>query len=140
VTQLDPVAIHLLRQHEIIDAETLRRIVSEDGVRIRPGERVSLIIGVGSVLLVSGLLIYSLIAGDFRDAPWARTSSLLMFCFFAWWYWARAKFARFDHVAAAMLKHLRCPHCGYDIRNLPVDPADGATVCPECGCAWKLTP
>jgi transcription initiation factor TFIIIB Brf1 subunit/transcription initiation factor TFIIB len=37
-----------------------------------------------------------------------------------------------------MLKHRRCPHCGYDIRGLPVDPQDGATVCPECGCAWEL--
>ena len=44
----------------------------------------------------------------------------------------------FGNVMAAMLKHLRCPHCGYDIRELPVDPKDGATVCPECGCAWKL--
>ena len=24
------------------------------------------------------------------------------------------------------------------LRLLPTDPADGATVCPECGCAWKL--
>ncbi len=37
-----------------------------------------------------------------------------------------------------MLKHHRCPQCGYDIRLLPADAADGATVCPECGCAWRL--
>jgi transcription initiation factor TFIIIB Brf1 subunit/transcription initiation factor TFIIB len=37
-----------------------------------------------------------------------------------------------------MLKHLRCPHCGYDLRGLAADPEDGATVCPECGCAWRL--
>jgi hypothetical protein len=37
-----------------------------------------------------------------------------------------------------MLKHRRCPHCGYDLRLLPIDSNDGATVCPECGCAWSL--
>ena len=31
-----------------------------------------------------------------------------------------------------------CPNCGYDLRLLPVDSVDGATVCPECGRAWKL--
>jgi hypothetical protein len=37
-----------------------------------------------------------------------------------------------------MLKHRRCPHCGYDLSNLPTDPEDGVTGCPECGCAWML--
>ena len=41
-------------------------------------------------------------------------------------------------IRRAMLNHLRCPHCGYDIRGLPTDPEDGVTVCPECGCAWQL--
>ena len=48
------------------------------------------------------------------------------------------KRSRFGKVAVAMLMRLRCPHCGYDLRLLPTDPADGATVCPECGCAWQL--
>ena len=37
-----------------------------------------------------------------------------------------------------MLSHLRCPHCGYDIRGLAPAPEDCATVCPACGCAWIL--
>ncbi len=49
---------------------------------------------------------------------------------------ARNEYA--GRVSAALLKHVHCPHCGYDLRMLPVDPEDGATVCPECGCAWKL--
>ena len=138
VTQLDPVAIYLLRRHDIIGAEVLRAIAHEKGVRITRAERVSLILGVVGVLLVVGLIIQSLIVGDFGNAPLARTSSLLMFCCFAWMHWARSKQARFGSIAAAMLKHLRCPHCGYDLRLLPADPADGATVCPECGCAWLL--
>lgn len=138
VTQLDPVAIYLLRQHDVIDADVLKAIAHERGVRITRGERVSLILGAVGVLLVVGLIIQSLIAGDFGNAPLARTSSLLMFCGLAWLYWIRAKWARFGHVAAGMLKYSRCPHCGYDLRLLPTDPSDGATVCPECGCAWRL--
>lgn len=41
-------------------------------------------------------------------------------------------------VLQALLKHHLCPHCGYILRELPVEPEDGATVCPECGCAWML--
>jgi hypothetical protein len=37
-----------------------------------------------------------------------------------------------------MIRFRRCPHCGYSLQGLPVDPADGATVCPECACAWRL--
>ncbi len=138
VSQLDPVAIYLLRQYSIIDAGVLRSITNERGVRITRGERASLAVGVIGVAVVLGLFMQSIIAGDFGSAPIARTSSLLMFCFFAWFYWARAKHARFDNVAAAMLRHRRCPHCAYDLRFLPADPADGATVCPECGGAWML--
>ncbi len=49
---------------------------------------------------------------------------------------ARAKYV--IRVASVMLEHRHCPHCGYDIRELPTDSSDGATVCPECGCAWML--
>ncbi len=49
---------------------------------------------------------------------------------------ARAKYG--NRVASVMLEHRHCPRCGYDIRSLPADTEDGATVCPECGCAWKL--
>ena len=45
---------------------------------------------------------------------------------------------RAPRVLPVMLKHYRCPHCGYDLRNLTADPTDRATVCPECGCAWLL--
>ncbi len=43
-----------------------------------------------------------------------------------------------SRVATVMLTYVRCPHCGYDIRGLPRSSEDGATVCPECGCAWML--
>ena len=45
----------------------------------------------------------------------------------------------FDGESLRCASTLRCPHCGYDLRELPGDPDDGATVCPGCGCAWKLS-
>jgi hypothetical protein len=51
-----------------------------------------------------------------------------------------ARRARHKRIRNIMLQHLRCPHCGYDLRLLPTAPGDGATVCPECGCAWRLPP
>lgn len=38
----------------------------------------------------------------------------------------------------AMLKERHCPSCAYLLKGLPADPADGCTVCPECGGAWRL--
>ena len=43
VTQLDPIALYLLRQHDLIDADALRAIANEEGVRIRSGERAALL-------------------------------------------------------------------------------------------------
>jgi len=32
----------------------------------------------------------------------------------------------------------RCPTCLHDLMHVASDPADGCTVCPECGGAWRL--
>ena len=138
VTQLDPVAMYLLRQHDMIESDVVRAIAHEKGVRITAKERALLIVGVVTLLTVASFFVHSLIVGDFGGAPFARTSSLAWFSILPWVFWMRMKWSRRGKVAAAMLKHLRCPHCGYDLRLLPTDPADGATVCPECGCAWQL--
>lgn len=52
--------------------------------------------------------------------------------------WIASRQARWRRLTGAMLKHRICPHCGYGLAGLPVDPSDGATVCPECACAWDL--
>ncbi|MHC4770006.1 MAG: hypothetical protein ACYTEI_15050, partial [Planctomycetota bacterium] len=54
------------------------------------------------------------------------------------WMVVHKRRSRRGRVSALMIKHRRCPHCGYSVQGLPVDPADGATVCPECACAWRL--
>jgi hypothetical protein len=38
----------------------------------------------------------------------------------------------------AMLGMRRCPSCSYSLANLDIE-ADGCTVCPECGAAWRLS-
>ena len=138
VKQLDPVALYLLRQHHVIDADALQAIANEKGVRITRGERAALLGGLCCALLVIFLFTYAAITGDIRDAPYAKSAGLLWLCSVPWIVWYGVKRKRFGMIAAAMLKHRRCPHCGYDLRLLPVAPADGTTVCPECGCAWKL--
>ncbi len=138
VTQLDPVALHLLRRHDVIEADALRAIANEKGVRITGAERASLFGGVLGALLVISLFTIALITGGIRNAPLAKSAGLIHLCSIPWIVWYAIKRRRFGKVAAAMLKYSRCPHCGYDLRLLPTDPGDGATVCPECGCAWQL--
>ena len=138
VTQLDPIGMYLLRQHGVIEADVLRAITREKGLEITGWERVLLVVGVTGALLVISLFTHAFFTGDIGDAPFAKSSSLVFMCGIPWLMWHNIRKARFRKVAAAMLKHLRCPHCGYDIRGLPTDSTDGATVCPECGCAWRL--
>jgi len=69
VTQLDPVAIYLLRQHYIIDADALQAIANEEGVRIAAGEPAALIGGPCGALLVIGLFTHTLITGDMSMMP-----------------------------------------------------------------------
>jgi hypothetical protein len=39
----------------------------------------------------------------------------------------------------AMLQAARCPACAYSLEGTGADTADGCTVCPECGAAWRIT-
>lgn len=138
VTQLDPVAMYLLHRYDVIGADVLRAIVREEGVRVTWKERAGLAVGLVGALLVIVLFTHAAVTGDLRGAPLAKSSSLVFMCSIPWVVWYSIKRMRFGRVAAAMLKYARCPRCGYDLRLLPVDPEDGATVCPECGCAWRL--
>jgi hypothetical protein len=58
----------------------------------------------------------------------------------AGWALARLGLRPPDFSAAMGLHDLRaCVCCGYDLREVPAA-ADGCTVCPECGGAWRLVP
>lgn len=140
-TQLDPVSMHILRRYELIDREALRAIAEEIG----PGRSKA---ATWWFWLLEGLTILCMVAvtarvyfsGRARDPTtyslWGATFVLVVIGISI--FISVAKRQRFHRVRDAMLRHRRCPHCGYDLRGLPADSTDGATVCPECGCAWHV--
>jgi hypothetical protein len=142
VTQLDPVMMHLLRRHDVIPSDALREIAKQVGIGMTQVNRAlfwASLVGVTSVFITVPISITGFVRG------WIDSFSLILslllpnsiwICVFI--FWVRTRNVRQQRIGTVMLKHLRCPHCGYDLRSLPTDPADGLTVCPECGCAWRL--
>ncbi|UCG16522.1 MAG: zinc ribbon domain-containing protein [Phycisphaerales bacterium] len=143
VTQLDPVTMRLLRQHHVIPPETLRKLADEIGVGWPRFVRLTFIVMlIALVLYLVASAAYSLkhaVSASVGLTAFAKRLSLLIpplvGLLSIWFVSARVRFKRIRNI---ILRHSRCPHCGYDLRMLPVDPQDGATVCPECGCAWRL--
>ena len=151
VRTLDPLRLHLLGRGDVIDAEALERIAEE----IEPGARgrrrltrIVLLVFLPAVVLLTfgGIALDIWIEGE---AAWDDLVSTLtnpamigpaVACLFSGVYLPlfASQQARSRRTIAAMLKHRVCPHCGYGLAGVPVDPSDGATVCPECACAWRL--
>ncbi|UCD76600.1 MAG: hypothetical protein JSV91_06680 [Phycisphaerales bacterium] len=144
VTQLDPVMMHLAHQHQAIPAEALRRIAQNVGIGMTRANRLALWLGIfcfTCFIIAMVILLVKLDNGTI--GPGKLVARLLPYCGIGvapYTFWMGTRRVRFGRIKKVMLGHLRCPHCGYDIRGLPVDPDDGATVCPECGCGWKLEP
>ncbi len=142
VTQLDPYVLHLTRQHGTIPAEPLTRMAGELGSGIEHLPRwVVRVCAVAWGLAVGVYVLYCIdLLRRSRLADLLGTPGIMMsmLCFVPALAWYSTKLVRLARTCTIMLKHLRCPHCGYDIRGLPVDPQDSCTVCPECGCAWRL--
>ena len=139
VKQLDPVALRLLRRNDVIEDDVLRAITLEKGARMPWFKWAALLLSVILFFGVIGIVSYDLFKGRLPTARDPGQLPLMSYClvwpYIVWWHAKRQRLAR---TAAAMLKYLRCPHCGYDLRGLP-RAEDEATVCPECGCAWRLT-
>jgi len=141
VSLLDPYALNLLRQYQVIQEETLRRIAGEVGLGLPTWQRRAYFAAVTAFL---GIWIFLFTWKAFRGSTFDTLACVLgslgtvLFAVSAIIFWRGGQRARAKLVCAIMLKYLRCPHCGYDIRGLPTAPEDGATVCPECGCAWRL--
>ncbi len=143
VTQLDPVTMRVLNQYDVIPVETLRKLAEE----IDPGEVwkrqraiILSVLGILAAYVFFFLYFRFLARGSWRDPVMLTVyvGYLVLPPVVVYVQFRKARRARWERIRGAMLKHLRCPHCGYDIRGLPIDPEDGATVCPECGCAWRL--
>jgi hypothetical protein len=142
-SRLDPVALHLLGRHDTIPADALRDIAAElDPKEVKWRRWAAVAAPFWVILCYAGFFGYFRFFSRWKGwDPVLITFAAFYFVFpFASVYWGfrKARRARLARIQQIMLKHLRCPHCGYDIRGLPADPVDGATVCPECGCAWTL--
>jgi len=141
VRLLDPYELHLRRRYDVIPADVLPGIAAGVGFGLPRWQRLGYLLCVALFLAcVAFLVVWKLIRQVGLDArEWVLWPvNLAVFALGATQFWRSGRRARAERVRAVMLQHLRCPHCGYDLRGLPVDPADGATVCPECGCAWRL--
>jgi hypothetical protein len=144
VSQLDPVMMHLMRRPGIIPSDVLRDIAQKVGLGVTRATRVSFwasIVGVACLVIAVAICLTRHANGSISTArffrnlvPYTGVLAGLVGC------WISLRSARHQKIGSIMLEQRRCPHCGYDVRLLPTDPGDGATVCPECGCAWRLEP
>jgi hypothetical protein len=141
VTFLDPYELHLLRRSDVIPADTLQQIANEVGFGMPKWQHRGYVACVLIFLAcVVFLVVWKLVRRTGVDTVervlWPV--NLAVFGIGAVQFWRSGRRARAKRICAVMLAHRRCPHCGYDLRMLSTDPDDGATVCPECGCAWGL--
>ncbi len=144
-TQLDPLRMHLMPRRGAIEPRELEQIVESivpGRARCRPLALVALVLGVlflggfGAAVLLEGRVAWKDLVSTLTN-PAILAPSLAGIVFLPVWL-ARRRRAQRHRVTAVLLKHRRCPHCGYGLTGLPVDPADGATVCPQCAAAWRL--
>ena len=149
VTQLDPITLRLQGGMEGIPPDLLQDMCGRIGTRMTRTElwlfgspRIMHWVIRLSIVGFSLLLAVCVAVAIIRPlAPGSTVRYLLPLSAslaFLYLLWIVARRIRSRRVIEIMLEYLRCPHCGYDLRLLPSDPADGATVCPECGCAWML--
>ena len=141
VKLIDPLPLHTLGRHDVIDREALDAIVEE----LEPGagrKRNLLFIGLAfGVLCLIGLGV--LLSMEGRPAWDDLVSTLLNPAIMAAVVGGvvapvvAARQERMRRVCRVMLRHQRCPHCGYGLTGVPAHD-DGTTVCPECACAWRI--
>jgi hypothetical protein len=139
-SQLDPVSMHILRRHDVIDAHTLRAIAEEIGpATTRATVRWFWAFQALPILCLPFFFVWVFFIKGGRDPVAIALWSTIFLCLVIgiWGFCTSARRKRFDRVRDAMLRHGRCPRCGYNLTGLPADPDDGAVVCPECGCAWR---
>ena len=143
VTQLDPVELRLLRRHDIIDAEALRAMAEEIGSGLTDQQRkLARVFFAAVAIMFLGFTLHTVdacIRGQWLEIFDFSHVALFNVLFWPVILWAYARQARFRKIRKVMLAHRHCPHCGYDLRGLPADERDGATVCPECGCGWRVS-
>ncbi|GMV27733.1 MAG: hypothetical protein AMXMBFR58_37640 [Phycisphaerae bacterium] len=150
VTIMDPGVDWLLGSNDRIERETLDAIMADLGVADRSARRV-ILTGLGTlavliVLAIAGIAIDIAIEGQaawndlVKSLAFTGPAVLLMLAAGVAAPLVVARRARLKGTRAALLRHGRCPHCGYGIAGVPVDAGTGHTICPECSSAWHVTP
>lgn len=148
VTLLDPMRDWLADQDRTIPRETLDAVIREATGNTRADRR-RLLAGLAAFALILLAALAGVGASVLREGPGARAdlaASLLltgpallaMAAAGVWLPLELARRARLSRLRRAMLRHARCPHCGYGLRGVPTQPGEGpgVVVCPECACAW----
>jgi len=143
VSQLDPVIMHMARKHDVIPRESLEVIARKIGFGMTKANQITLWATVLCVVSL-GIALTILLVRYFNGAINLGKLIRSLLPFGCLWlaplgFWMGTSSVRFQRITKIMLEHQHCPHCGYDLRGLPVDSDDGATICPECGCAWMLS-
>lgn len=143
VSMIDPMRMQMLHQHDVIDRKTLDQMMEA----LEPGlsrnlrmTLITVILGVSALGLLVVLMWFLnpgrraglMKALSHNPGMWIGIIAAVVIPVFA----ARKKHR--PRLPTLLLRHRRCPHCGYDLSGLPADTRDDATVCPECACAWRL--
>ena len=143
----DPAVDWLVGDRRGMDPATAEAIMHELEGGLRSSRRRVLVGMLGFVVLVVvavGALVVSIAVeggAAWRDFVGSLTLTgpavLLMLCAGVVVPVVLARRSRLARSCEVLLRHGRCPHCGYRIAEVAADPATGHTVCPECGCAWR---
>ena len=138
---LDPYLLYRLHRYDVIPAEPLASIAHDIGSGWAQTGRIIFSFVWPTVFVCMLIAHFRKWGGGFGVASRELSLWLVLLGIFVvniTLVWVFSRLGRLPRVCRIMLAHMRCPHCGYDLRGLPIDSSDGATVCPECGCAWKL--
>ena len=142
VSLLDPVMMHLAHQHRVISPGPLAEIAGKVGIGMTRANRVAFwasVVCLVALGIAVSILLVRLAGGSIGFGRFARSLAPFGAIWVApYGLWMGTRGVRFQRTTSVMLRHRRCPHCGYDLHGLRTDEDDGATVCPECGAAWKL--
>ncbi len=146
VELLDPFRLYLSGRDDVIERSVLKTIINAGSpgrsiaLRFAVWFAVALFVAMAGFAFVPEYLATQSVGHSFAEALrspviwWALGYGLLV----PPWQLLAERRARRRHIAVAMLRQRRCPHCGYDLQGLDAEHDDNATVCPECAAAWKL--
>ncbi len=141
VKLLDPVPLYLLKRHDVIDAEALQGIITDVEPGMSSRRKTLLLVAmlgsgalafIAAAVAIEGAAAWSDLLGTLlKPAIMPAVIVGVIAPVLAAWQ------ERLRRVRRIMLRHRRCPHCGYGLIGVPAA-EDGATVCPECACPWRL--